>query len=466
MRIGLVTTILLSCGIASAAEPTSRPNVLFIISDDLSCDLGCYGKKGVISPNIDALAKSGVRFDRAYVQYTVCNPSRTSFLTGLRPTTTKIVDNNTYFRKSLPNVVTLPQLFRENGYESVGLGKIFHRGLSPDDVKQEKDDPKSFDHVFYGKTTALGNKGEGRNLTGDKLKWCRWLAAEGTDADQADGQLTDEAVKAFAAKRDKPIFLAVGFYRPHDPFIVPKKYFDLYEREKLDLPVTPDGYTPPFPHSLGGGAFKTAFDQFTDKERREFLHSYYAGVSFIDAQVGKLLDAIKANNLHENTIVVFIGDHGYELGARGWWNKNTLFERSCRTPLIVRDPAAKGNGKSTSSITEFVDLYPTLAARCGLKDMPKNLEGTDFRNVLNDPTAKHKEAALTVVQRGKFLGRSLRTDRYRYTEWDGGEKGVELFDHTTDHEEWKNLADDPKAMDIKADLKKQLNAICPTNLAK
>jgi uncharacterized sulfatase len=165
-------------------------------------------------------------------------------------------------------------------------------------------------------------------------------------------------------------------------------------------------------------------------------------------------------------VVVFIGDHGYELGARGWWNKNTLFERSCRTPLIVRDPAAKGNGKSTSTITEFVDLYPTLAARCGLKDVPKNLEGTDFGRVLDDPTAKHKEAAVTVVQRGKFLGRSIRTDRYRYTDWDGGQQGAELYDHTTDPGEWKTLADDRKAVDIKADLKKQLDAICPARSVK
>lgn len=448
------------------ADKPRQPNVLLIISDDLGCELGCYGHKAVRSPNIDALARSGVRFDRAYVQYTVCNPSRTSFLTGLRPTTTTVVDNTTHFRKPLPDVVTLPQLFRENGYETVGLGKVFHRGLSPDDVKREMDDPKSFDRVSYGKATAAGNKGEGRNLTGDKLAWCRWLAAEGTDADQPDGQLADEAVKTLAEKRDKPLFLAVGFYRPHDPFVVPKKYFDLYDRAKLDLPITPEGYTPPFPHSIGGGAFKTAFDQFTDRDRREFLHAYYAGVSFMDAQVGKLLDALKANKLADDTVVVFIGDHGYELGARGWWNKNTLFERSCRTPLIVRDPAAKGNGKSTSTITEFVDLFPTLAARCGLKDVPKTLEGADFRKVLDDPTARHKDAAVTVVQRGKFLGRSIRTGRYRYTDWDGGKQGAELYDHTADPGEWKTLAADPKTADIRADLKKQLDAICPARSAK
>ncbi len=463
MKPHLILSALLLSTVALAADP---PNVLFIVSDDLCCDLGCYGHKTVRTPNLDALAKGGVRFDRAYVQYTVCNPSRTSFLTGLRPTTTKVTDNATHFRKTLPDVVTLPQLFRANGYEAVGLGKVFHRGLSPDDEKKEMDDAKSFDRVLYGKATAAGAKGEGRNLTGDKLAWCRWLAAEGTDADQPDGQLADEAVKVLGEKRDKPLFLAVGFYRPHDPFIAPKKYFDLYDRAKLEVPVTPDGYTPPFPHSLGGGAFGTEFGRFTDAERREFLHAYYAGVSFMDAQVGRLLDALQANKLDDKTVVVFVGDHGYELGARGWWNKNTLFERSCRTPLIVRDPAAKGNGKATAAITEFIDLYPTLAARCGSKGVPKDLEGADFRAVLDDPAAKHKEAAVTVVQRGKFLGRSIRTDRHRYTEWDGGKKGTELYDHQADPGEWKNLAVDAAHADTIATLKKQMDAVCPDHLTK
>lgn len=435
----------------AVAQP-KKPNVLFIISDDLNCDLGCYGNKAVRSPNLDRLAASGVRFDRAYVQYPVCNPSRTSFLTGLRPTTTKIMDNATHFRKSMPDAVSLPELFRNNGYESVGLGKVFHRGLSPDETKPEMDDPKSFDRVFYGKATAVGNKGEGRNLTGGALAWCRWLAGDGTDADQADGQLADEAVKVLGQKRDKPLFLAVGFYRPHDPFHSPRKYFDLYDRAKLDLPKTPDGYAPPFPHSLGGGAFKTAFDKFGDAERREFLHAYYAGVSFVDAQVGRLLDALDENKLADNTVVVFIGDHGYELGARNWWNKNTLFERSCRTPLIVRAPGAKGNGKPTAALTEFLDLYPTLADVCAIPGAPKQLEGVSFRKVLDDPTAKHKGAALTVVKRGQFLGRSLRTEKYRYTEWDDGKKGIELYDHAADPGEWVNLAEKKELAATRAEL--------------
>jgi uncharacterized sulfatase len=393
----------------------------------------------VQSPNLNRLAETGVRFDRAYVQYTVCNPSRSSFFTGLRPTTTRVMDNATHLRKNLPDVVTLPELFRKNGYESVGLGKVYHRGLSPDDVKPEMDDPKSFDRVFYGKATAAGNKGTGRNLTGGTLSWCQWLAADGTDSDQADGQLADEVVKLLGEKRDKPLFLAVGFYRPHDPFQSPRKYFDLYDNTKFELPKTPEGYQLPTPLSLGGGAMQGAFDKFTDRDRREFLHAYYAGASFIDVQVGRMLSSLDTNKLTDNTIVVFIGDHGYELGVRNWWNKNTLFERSCRTPLIVRVPGAKGNGKPAIALTEFLDLYPTLAELCTLKDVPKQLEGVSFSKLLGDPGAKHKGAALTVIKRGQVIGRSIRTDRYRYTEWDEGKKGTELYDHAADPGEWINL---------------------------
>ncbi|VTT99783.1 iduronate-2-sulfatase : Sulfatase OS=Dyadobacter fermentans (strain ATCC 700827 / DSM 18053 / NS114) GN=Dfer_2051 PE=4 SV=1: Sulfatase [Gemmataceae bacterium] len=437
---------------ALAGEPARPPNVLFIVSDDLNCDLGCYGHMVVKSPNLDRLAATGVRFDRAYIQYPVCNPSRTSFLTGLRPTTTRVMDNATHFRRPLPDAVTLPELFRKNGYESIGLGKVFHRGLSPDDTKKEMDDPRSFDRVLYGQTTAAGNKGDGRNLTGGTLAWCRWLAAEGADGEQADGQLADEAVKVLGEKRDKPLFLAVGFYRPHDPFQSPKKYFELYDSSKFDLPKSPEGYKPPYPLSLAGGALAVAFDGFTDKERREFLHAYYAGISFMDAQVGRLLDALDKNKLSDNTIVVFLGDHGYELGVRNWWNKNTLFERSCRTPLIVRAPGAKGNGTPSAALAEFIDLYPTLADLCALKDVPKELEGASLRGLLGDPSRKHKDAALTVVKRGPVLGRSVRTERYRYTEWDGGSKGAELYDHATDPGEWVNLADKPEMAKTRAEL--------------
>jgi iduronate 2-sulfatase len=187
-------------------------------------------------------------------------------------------------------------------------------------------------------------------------------------------------------------------------------------------------------------------------DRREFLRAYYAGVSFLDAQVGRLLDALDKSTLADNTVVVFLGDHGYELGVRNWWNKNTLFERSCRTPLLVRAPGAKGNGKPTAALTEFLDLYPTLADLCDLRDAPKELEGKSFRPVLTDPAAKHKDGAITVVKRGAVLGRSIRTERYRYTEWDDGKKGAELYDHAADPGEWVNLAEKKDVQEKRAEL--------------
>jgi uncharacterized sulfatase len=434
-------------GHASAAEPDTdaRPNVLFIISDDLNADLGTYGHPIVKTPNFDRLAARGLRFDRAYAQYPVCNPSRSSFLTGLRPTTTGILDNATHVRENLPDVVTLPQLFRANGYLSVGLGKVFHRGLSPDETRPEMDDPRSFDRVFYGAVTPLGRKGEGRNLTDGRLAWCKWLAAEGTDADQPDGQLTDEAIRTLENDGGRPLFLAVGYYRPHDPFHSPRAYFAKYPLENMIIPVDPPGYVVPNPFAIGGGGFKAAFDRFGPAEKREFLRSYYAGVSFIDAQVGRLLDALDRLDQARRTIVVFIGDHGYELGVRNWWNKNTVFERSCRTPLIIATPTMPDavRGRATRSLVEFVDLYPTLADLCKLDHAPTNLEGTSLRPVLDDPAGTVKEAATTVVQRGEVLGRSVRTDRFRYTEWGRPAVAVELYDHDRDPGEWTNLADDP-----------------------
>ncbi|HVJ81641.1 MAG TPA: sulfatase, partial [Planctomycetia bacterium] len=379
-------------------------------------------------------------------QYPVCNPSRSSFLTGLRPETTRILDNATKVRQNLPDVVTLPQLFRKHGYAAHGLGKIFHRGLNPDEQRPEMDDPASWDDVFYGKATPLGNEGDGRNLTGGKLPWCRWKAANGTDEEQADGQLAAKAVELLEASRNKPFFLAIGFYRPHDPYQSPKKYFDLHPLEKFPLPQTPAGYEPPNRFALPGGAFAASFKAFGEAEKREYLRAYHAGVTFMDAQVGRILAALDRFDLAKNTIVVFVGDHGYELGRRGWWNKNTLFENSCRAPLVVRAPAAGGGylsaGKAAGGIVEFIDLFPTLCDLAGVP-APAGLQGTSFKKLLEDPAAKGKDAAFTIVQRGKIRGRSVRTERWRCTEWDGGAGGIELYDHDVDPDEWKNLAGDP-----------------------
>jgi len=453
-----------AAGVAALSHPVSRNilaqarslngkasqekrNVLFIVVDDLNHSLGCYGHPLVKSPNIDRLAARGIRFERAYCQFTVCNPSRTSLLTGLRPDSTGVLNNTTGFRSKLPNVVTLPQLFRRHGYFTARVGKVFHG-------RKNTDDPKAWDVTSDPRGTPRGQKGQGKNLTGGRVKWCRWLAAEGGDEDQSDGMIAAETISLLEQRRDDPFFIAVGFHKPHDPFIAPKKYFDLYVLESLKLPEDPPDRSPEPAHVIGSG-WKAEFDQFTDRERREFMRAYYAGVSFMDAQLGKIMAAMDRLGLWQNTTVVFFGDHGYHLGQRGWWNKNTLFELSARAPLIMATPGMKTKGTSCSRIVEFVDIYPTLADLHGLA-APGNLEGTSFRPLLNNPNRSWKKMAFTQVQRGKIAGRSVRTERWRYTEWGRGRQGVELYDHDHDPGEYYNVADDPKYADTIKELRKML----------
>jgi uncharacterized sulfatase len=430
------------------ADAATHPNVLLIIADDLRPDLNCYSVAAVHSPNIDKLAARGVRFDRAYCQYPVCNPSRVSFLTGLRPDTTGVLGNDVAFRTRLPDVVTLPQHFKNNGYVTIGLGKIFHRGQSVEDVRRERDDPASWTIARYFTTTDAGKRGEGRNLTGGAVEWCRWLAAEGTDEDQPDGQIARDAVALMEKHREQPFFLAVGFHKPHDPFVAPRKYFDLYPLDQIKLNVDPPDQSPA-PAPAITGRWVQDFAKFSDGDRLEYLRAYRAGTSFTDAQVGKVLDALDRLELSDRTIVIFLGDHGYHLGERGWWNKNTLFEHSARAPLIISTPTlpagperSAGPGRSCARTVEFVDLYPTVLDLCDLKP-PARLDGRTLRPLLDDPTAAWDKPALTQVQRGKIAGRSVRTERFRYTEWDDGRAGVELYDHENDPGENKNLATDP-----------------------
>ncbi|MGB2824203.1 MAG: sulfatase [Phycisphaerae bacterium] len=425
-------------------------NVLFIVVDDLNHSLGCYGHGVAKSPNIDRLAARGVRFERAYCQFPVCNPSRSSFLTGLRPETTGVLDNLTPLLSKLPQAVTLPRWFRKHGYFTARVGKVFHGAAA-------MGDSRAWDEALDPRGTPAGRKGQGRNLTAGAVKWCRWLAAEGGDEDQADGLVAAEAVRLLERKRDKPFFLAVGFHKPHDPFIAPKRYFDLYPLDRMAPPKVPPGRTADLPLAISS-PWKRSFDEFTDRERREFMRAYFAGVSFMDAQVGKVVGALDRLKLAGRTIVIFFSDHGYHLGERGWWNKNTLFEHSCRSPLIVATPGMKDRGvcgKGCPGIVEFLDLFPTLTDLCGLPT-PAGLEGRSFRRLLADPSAPGKEAAFTVVKRGSVLGRSVRTDRWRYTEWDGGKEGTELYDHREDPGEYRNLAADPTRRETIAALAKLL----------
>jgi iduronate 2-sulfatase len=425
--------------VARSQGRATRPNVLFIVADDLRNSLAAYGDTAVRSPNFDRLARRSVLFDRAYVQYPVCNPSRASILTGLLPESTRVLDNQVFFRRTLPDIVTLPQLLKQQGYFTASLGKIFHRGGTMEQVNDSWADSVSWTHIRFYQGAPRGQRGEGRNLTGSALLWARWLAADGTDEDQPDGQIAAEAVRLIEEKRNTPFFIGIGFHKPHDPFIAPKKYFDLYPLDKIALHKDPPNRSPEERLAIPNQFHE--FESFTDQERREFKRAYLAGVSFMDAQLGKVLDALDRTGLWNNTIVIFVGDHGYHLGERGWWNKATLFELSTRAPLVVYSPRAKGNGRVARSIVEFVDLYPTLMQLTGLT-APHRLAGTSLVPLLDDPSLSVKNAAYTVVTRGNILGRSIRTDRWRYTEWDGGNEGIELYDHESDPGEYHNLARD------------------------
>jgi len=431
------------------AQGGAPPNVLFVAVDDLRHDCGCWGHPLVRTPHIDRLAAGGMRFDRSYCQHTICNPSRSSFLTGLRPGTTGVHDNRTPLRSQLPDVITMPQQFRKNGYRTVRLGKIFHGGM---------DDEGAWDVSTDFRPTPLGhNKGEGRNLTGGTLRWCTWRAAEGADEDQPDGQIAAEAIRQLQAHRDRPFFLAVGFHKPHDPFIAPKSYFEPYPLDRITLPPEAPASAEPAPGPTRGGGFARAFDAFTDRERLEFTRAYYACTTFMDAQLGKVLAALERLGLAERTVVVFLSDHGYHLGERNWWNKNTLFEHACRSPLLIRAPGITTPGRPTRCLVEFVDLFPTLADLCGVSP-PQGLQGCSLVPLLRDADHAVKAAAFTEVSRGQFMGYSVRTDRWRYTEWEGGKRGAELYDHEDDPNEWHNRAADPAWAGVRADLSKRLGA--------
>ncbi len=447
----------LAAGIDPRFAAPSRPNILLIVSDDLRPADAGTGHSRMHTPNLDRLAKRSVRFDRAYVQFPVCNPSRASMLTGMRPEQMRVLGNDVFFRRNLPDVVTLPQHLKQSGYFTASLGKIFHRGGTMEEVNQDWADPVSWSHMTFPQGTPRGKQGEGRNLTGGALTWCQWLAAEGADEDQPDGQIAADAVRLLNEKRNEPFFIGVGFHSPHDPFIAPKKYFDLYPLDQITLHRDPADRSPEEPIALPVG-MSAQFKAFTDQDRREFKRAYLAGVSFMDAQLGKVLDALEHNKLWDNTIIVFVGDHGYHLGERDWWNKNTLFELSARAPMMIHAPGAKGNGKSAAALVEFVDVYPTLIELAGLS-APHKLAGTSLKPLLRNPNGKGREAAYTVVTRGKTMGRSVRTDRWRYTEWDGGERGVELYDHHNDTGEYHNLARDPKHATTVAQLKKLLDGV-------
>jgi uncharacterized sulfatase len=268
------------------------------------------------------------------------------------------------------------------------------------------------------------------------------MAAEGNDEDQPDGQIARKAVEFISAKKEKPFFLAVGFHKPHDPFFAPKKYFDMYPLEVCNPPVLPEGWQPPYKHTLPNET--AVFNKFTDQDKREFLRSYYACSSFLDAQVGKLLKALEETNQLENTLIVFFGDHGYHLGEHNWWNKVTIFEKGTRAPFIMAGQSVGKKGVESDAMFEYIDIYPTLAELLKLKNVPTYLEGKSFAKVVNNPSKPFRSYVEAVVSRGDMLGRMVKDEKWRYIEWDKGQKGIELYDQLNDPVEYNNLANLPK----------------------
>jgi len=455
---------------AAAGKAPAKPmNVLYVVSDDLCNRLACYGDPLAKSPNIDRLAAKGVRFDLAYCQYPLCNPSRASFLTGLRPDHTKVYENATQARTHVPDVQTLPQTFRKAGYYVARVGKLYHYGVPGGIGTSGLDDPPSWEHFVNPR--GRDKDVEDKIFTLQKGQFggtLSWLQVDGSDDDQTDGIGAAETIKLLEANanKDRPFFIACGFYRPHTPYVATKKFFDLYPLEKCE-PVKIDPNRKDGVPAAAFGSAKAEQDKLDDKLRREAMQAYMASMSLMDAQVGKLLDALERLKLAENTIIVFHSDHGYHLGEHGLWQKMSIWEESARVPMIVYDPRAKGNGKACKRTVELIDLHPTLAALCDLP-APPMFDGASLKPLLEDPTAEWNRPAFTQVMRGnpnpkgagkgKFMGRSIRTERYRYIEWDEGRQGAQLYDHEQDPHELKNLAEDPSAKEVVANLRKRLHA--------
>jgi len=473
-RFCFLLAIALSTGLAAMAG--ERPNVLFIAADDLRCDLGCYGNSTVQTPNLDRLAARGLQFNRAYCQQAVCNPSRASLLTGMRPDTLKVWDLPTHFRERRPDIVTLPQYFKQNGYHAQCIGKIFHNWRQDD----YQGDPASWSvpavlhYNNHGNDKPVVDGPLPPNLVGiPKIE-----TRDVPDEAYFDGRVAKRAVEALRERKHEPFFLAVGFWKPHSPFNAPKRYWDRYDGVEI-LPPDP-AERPRGAPSIALHDSREILRAFADRaggrptadETLALRRAYYAAISYLDTQVGKVLDALDAEGLRDSTIVVFWSDHGYHLGEQTLWAKTSNYELDARVPLII---AASGlpAGKQTDALVELIDLYPTLAELCGLK-VPAGLDGHSLRPVLDDPQSSVKSAALTQHTRPAYpsdeeplvaMGYAMRTSRYRYVEWrsitDGSVMARELYDQQEDPRETQNLAESAGQDALLKQLADQLAQIVP-----
>lgn len=456
-------TVLWNNIVLSAAE---RPNILFIISDDLNNLLGCYGDPIVRSPNIDRLAARGVRFERAYCSYPLCGPSRNSLLTGLYPNSTGIQANSQIFRQTIPTQPSMPQVFRNAGYFVGRIGKLYHFNVPNSIGTDGHDDPASWELELnpagvdrlehHPQITTLTPKQFGGTLS--------WFASPKSDEHHTDGKQAQDAewvLERCAKRADRPFYLSVGFFRPHTPYVAPKSpYFDYYPVEKMPVVqgVQDDKADIPAAALL---SYKKEQDQLTDDLRRQARQAYCASITFMDAQVGKIIDALDRLNLSKNTIIVFTSDHGYHVGEHGLWQKMSLFEESARVPLLIVAPNNGTPGSVADAPVSHVDLFPTLAQLCGVTP-PDNLQGQSLVPMLRDPKHVGRGWAISQVARGgaqnqkRYFGYSLRTQRWRYTEWDNGSQGKELYDHDHDPKEITNLAQKPEHAKTIAELSEQL----------
>ncbi len=440
-------------------QPLERPHVLLVCVDDLKPLLGCYGDKRVKSPNIDRLASRGMTFDSAYCNQAVCAPSRNSLLTGLRPQTLGIYDLATNFRKARPEALTLPRHFRDQGYKTQGIGKIFHVGHG------NTEDPVSWSVPHYQVRSIAYALPENQMLptregalfenkpANNLAKGPAYESAPVPDNAYGDGVIADEAIRRIqeAGKQpENPMFLAVGFLRPHLPFCAPKKYWDLYDRKSFALPectTPPEGAPPYAPTHFGelrNYANIKAQGPLEEDLQRTLIHGYHASISYMDAQLGRILDELDRSDLAKNTIILLWGDHGWHLGDHGMWCKHTNYEQATRIPLMVSMPGTIRAGRRTSSLTETVDIFPTLCELAGIPT-PRGLDGRSFADVLQKPNLKPKAFVQQVYPRGDKLGRALRTDRYRLVEWKKpgdlpSTAELELYDYKNDPLETTNIA--------------------------
>ena len=418
------------------ADAQKQYNVLFIIVDDLRPLLGCYGQPEIHTPNIDRLAQRGTLFNRAYCQYPVCNPSRASILTGLRPETNGVQDNDTYFRETVPNAVTFPQHFKAYGYHTRSIGKITHG-------------PAAFDDELSWSTPGWRiRRSQYKDIPS-------WQALDVADDKLRDGQTARHAVEVLEEIQNLQFLLAVGFNKPHMPFDAPAKYYDLY-----DDPITdqvPQVVVPLFHELRAYSDIPSSAGSLSEEKTLELIRGYMAATSYMDAQVGRVLDQLDTLRLTEKTVVLLCGDHGFHLGEHETWGKNTLFEVALRSPLIVSVPGQEHVDVKTDALVELVDIYPTLCDACQLP-IPEQLEGLSMVPVIREPTTPWKSAAFSKT--GKKYGKqSIRTQRYRYSEHVNSTlPRRELYDHNTDPDEKVNIANLPENSELISHLREQLQA--------